>query len=157
MKILALDQSTTNVGYCIFNNQEYVESNVIKVHKSNEKKQNEYDFVNKSFQIIINLINTYNPDVLVLEEVFAGKSSSVLKQLATLKGMVLGYCYSIQLETCVVYPTQWKSFIRVNGGRSKEKQDVLNFFEQKYNITINKDDESDAIGIGYYFINKNNK
>lgn len=157
MKILSLDQSTTNVGYCIFNNQEYVESNVIKVHKSNEKKQNEYDFVNKSFQIIVNLINTYNPDVLVLEEVFSGKSSSVLKQLATLKGMVLGYCYSIQLETCVVYPTQWKSFIRVSGGRSKEKQDVLNFFEQKYNIIINKDDESDAIGIGYYFINKNNK
>lgn len=154
MKILSIDQSTTNVGYCIFDNQEYIESNVIKVHKSNEKKQNEYDFVNKSFQIIINLINTYNPDILVLEEVFAGKSSSVLKQLATLKGMVLGYCYSIQLETCVVYPTQWKSFIKINGGRSKEKQDVINYFQNKYNIEIKKDDESDAIGIGYYYIHK---
>lgn len=154
MKILSLDQSTTNIGYCIFNNKEYSTSGLIPVHKSAEKKKCEYDFVDKAFSIIVKLIDTHKPDVIILEEVFSGKSASVLKLLATLKGMVIGYCKGIKLKVEVVYPTSWKSFLKIHSNRKNEKEEVKNFFQKEYNIVIKADDESDAIGIGYYYVNK---
>lgn len=154
MKILSIDQSTTNVGYCIFNNKDYIKSGTILVHKPSQKKKYEYEFVDKSFSIIIDLIDKYNPDVIVMEEVFAGKSNGALKLLATLKGMVIGYCKGIGINSEVVYPTSWKSSLKIHSKRDKEKVDVKNFFQSKYNIIIEEDDESDAIGIGYYYVNK---
>lgn len=154
MKILSIDQSTKNVGYCVFNNADYVKSGTIQVHKPTQKKKYEYEFVDKSFLIIATLINEHSPDVIVMEEVFAGKSNGALKLLATLKGMVIGYCRGIGINTEVIYPTSWKSFLKVHSKRDKEKVDVKNFFQSKYNLVITEDDESDAIGIGYYYVKK---
>lgn len=166
MKILSIDQSTTHVGYCIWDNKNYIESGVFEISRPTSKKKTtksktknknideEYQYVYKGFDFIVSLINKYQPDLIVMEEVFMGKNASVLKKLATLKGMVLGYCKALEINTSVVYPTTWKSFIKVHSERDKEKQDVLNYFKILYKKEITKDDESDAIGIGYYYVNK---
>lgn len=73
IKILALDQSTSNVGFCVFDDKKYEVSGCKEVHKSAEKKQYEYEWVDRAFYIVINLIATYKPDFVVIEEVYAGK------------------------------------------------------------------------------------
>lgn len=154
VKILSLDQSTSNVGYCIFENKNYKISGCEEVHKSTEKKTSEYEWVDRAFNIVNNLIVNYQPNIIVMEEVYAGKNMNTLKLLATLKGRIEGYCLANNIKTDIVYPTSWKSFIKINGKRKGAKLAVKDFFSQKYNITIKKDDESDAIGIAYYYVNK---
>lgn len=154
IKILALDQSTSNVGFCVFENDIYMISGCSEVHKDTDKKQYEYEWVDRAFNIVINLIVTYKPNVVVMEEVYAGKNNAVLKLLATLKGRIEGYCLSNKIKTDIVYPTSWKSFIKLNGDRAVAKLAVNDYFSQKYNLSIDKDDESDAIGIAYYYANK---
>lgn len=153
IKILALDQSSSNVGFCVFDDKKYKISGCEEVHKSTEKKQYEYEWVDRAFNIVINLIATYQPDIVVMEEVYAGKNNAVLKLLATLKGRIEGYCLSNKIKTDIVYPTSWKSFINLNGKREGAKLAVKDFFSQKYNLAIKKDDQSDAIGIAYYYAN----
>lgn len=154
IKILALDQSTSNVGFCIFEDNIYKISGCLEIHKDTEKKQYEYEWVDRGINIVINLISTYHPDVVVIEEVYAGKNMATLKWLATLKGRIEGYCLSNKIKTDIVYPTSWKSFIKANGKRAGAKLAVKDYFSQKYNLAIEKDDESDAIGIAYYYANK---
>ena len=152
--ILALDQSTSNVGFCVFDDKKYEVSGCKEVHKSAEKKQYEYEWVDRAFYIVINLIATYKPDFVVIEKVYAGKNMATLKWLATLKGRIEGYCLYNKIKTDIVYPTSWKSFIKLNGKREGAKLAVKDFFSQRYNISIKTDDESDAIGIAYYYANK---
>lgn len=163
MKILSIDQSTTRIGYCLWDNKNYVESGVFEISRPTSKKKiktknknidEEYQYVYKGFDFIVSLINKYEPNLIVMEEVFMGRNAAVLKKLGTLKGMVLGYCKALEINTSVVYPTTWKSFIRVHSEREKEKQDVLNYFKSLYKEDITEDDESDSIGIGYYYVNK---
>ena len=61
------------------------------------------------------------------------------------------------LQTDFLYPSSWRKVCKIKQGRGvqrkEQKQLDIQWVRQNFNIEVN-DDEADAIGLGYAYINQ---
>lgn len=163
--ILALDLSTKSSGYAIFDNCSLVTYGCLTASSS--------DVIKRIQKIIIDLdnliLNKYKDtiDKVVIEEVRPEVGSNVTnlhthKVLmwlqAALEFLLHEHYPKVKVE--YMYPSEWRKQCGIKTGRGVKREQLkfedIKFVKRTFNLNVN-DDEADAIGIGFAYVNNHNQ
>jgi Holliday junction resolvasome RuvABC endonuclease subunit len=100
----------------------------------------------------IKLINSYHPDVIVMEDTYAGKNALTNARLNNAKGVIFLTAYEL-LGTDPVCITAAKA--RACVGFKNNKEEPYAFFKKQYKLkeTFEKgNDITDAFTLGWYYV-----
>lgn len=145
-KILSFDQSTKISAYSVFSNGEYVEVSVIDLHKI----KNTSERVRAMGVELCKVIEKYNPDKVVMEEVAQQSNALTLKLLARIQGIIIGFCAAHNIDTYIIEPSKWRSVLGFKQGsgvkRDELKRQAIEYVEGTYKLNLTED-ECEAICI----------
>lgn len=149
--------STKNTGYAIYKHNKLISYSCISATSN--------DLFNR-IKVMMNAINKLlqqNPDLeyVVMQQVRQEGFINVktYKALMYLQGCIQMMIHEKfkHLQTDFLYPSSWRKICKIKQGRGvqrkEQKQLDIQWVKQNFNIQVN-DDEADAIGLGYAYINK---
>jgi Holliday junction resolvasome RuvABC endonuclease subunit len=140
MKVLAFDQSTKISAYSIFIDGRYVESGYIDLHKIKDTSER----VRAMGVELGNVIEKYQPDKVVLEEVAQQSNPLTLKLLARIQGIIIGFCAAHNIETYIVEPSKWRSTLKFKQGskvkREELKAQAIKYVKDVYELELTEDE-----------------
>lgn len=153
MTLLSLDQSSRITGWCIF------ENNMLKGYgkidlKTEDIGQRLVQFRNS----IINLLDKYNPDEVVFEDIQlqnnVGNNIQTFKILAEVYGILLQLLTERRIKNSSILSTSWKSTLNIKGrSRPEQKKNAQIYVKENYNIDVIQD-IADAACIGAAHLQK---
>ncbi len=151
MKLLALDQSSRITGWAFF------EDNKLVKHGKFELTHSDFGVRLKSIRNkIIELINTYEPNEVVFEDIQLQENVQTFKQLAEVYGVVYELLTELNIKNDAILASSWKSTLGIKGkDRPAQKRNAQKYIVENYNIKPTQD-ECDAICIGLHRIANNN-
>lgn len=139
MKILAFDQATKISGWAAFNEDQYVDSGVIDLHKN-------LDTEARTKQMGIELckkIDEVKPDYIIIEEVQNQSNVATVIKLARLQGMVLGFAAAHKIQTKIFEPSHWRKILSYRQGakvkRETLKQQSIDYVKNKFGFDFSED------------------
>lgn len=139
MKILAFDQSTKISAYSIFIDGKYVEVGVIDLHKMKDTSER----VRAMGVELCKIIEKYNPDKIVMEEVAQQSNPLTLKLLARIQGVIIGFCAAHNISTYIVEPSKWRSMLEFKQGsgvkRAELKEQAIQHVKDAYRLDLSED------------------
>ena len=147
IKVLALDQATKICGYCLMDskNDAIITAGTLQV--TGEYIQEK---ISNLKQQIISLIDKYQPDYFILEDIQYQSNPKVYKTLAELLGVLENYYYETQKPYRVVPSSTWRTrYLGIKGVRLEAKKATMDYVQKKYNICVDND-TADAIGLAEY-------
>ena len=154
-RILALDAATNITGYSIYDNKELVSYGTYKTNEENDITKR----INEVKKWLEKIIDCAKPDFIGIENVqLQHNQVELYRKLCNLQGVLVDTCFEKNIPCELAYSTQWRQYCGVGEGigrenKKKQAQDkVMLWYSQKCT-----QDEADAICIGKYFCNKNNK
>jgi Holliday junction resolvasome RuvABC endonuclease subunit len=140
MKVLAFDQSTKISAYSIFINGEYAECGCIDLHKMKDTSER----VRAMGVELCKVIEKYNPDKIVIEEVAQQSNPLTLKLLARIQGIIIGFCAAHNISTYIVEPSKWRSTLGFKQGsgikREELKTQAIKHVKDVYHIDLSEDE-----------------
>ncbi len=109
---------------------------------------------------IIELIDKHHVDEVIFEDIQLqeniGNNVATFKALAEVYGVLEETLTEIKVPHFAVSPSVWKSKIGIKGThRADQKKNAQKYAISKYNVKTLTEDESDAICIGTYHLQKN--
>lgn len=150
-RILALDQATHITGYSIFDNEKLVTSGTFQT-----ELKDEFARVNAIKNWLISMVESWQPDLIGLEDIQFQKFNNQMvgvttyKTLAHLQGVLMEVCFENDWNYQICAPATWRAHNKVKGkSRVDKKKSMQKLIKEWFDITVNED-ESDAIGIGKY-------
>lgn len=161
MVVMSIDHGTSS-GYAVFIDGEYHASGIIKLGSITNLSEGYTEYES--------LINFYEPNVIVLEKInIAGRKFGALNiiKLAQLQAMIRLLCDMRNIVIYEVNPISMKKFLTDNGKAekhivAKHLADMWNlreedicvpiYYSRKEGIKGYIADESDAIGLGTYYV-----
>lgn len=145
--LIALDESTTCTGYAVFGDGELIEHGNFSF-----KSKDVLERVSLIMEEIEELIKTYKPDNMVIEDVQITMNAATAKSLLGLQFMIEVYAHRNNISCETYRTTKWRKILGLSNSRALDrkakKQETIAYVKDKYGIEILKDDESDAIAIG---------
>lgn len=166
MKLLSIDGATVTSGYAIFDKDN---KTLLKYDKVNvdDKELSMRDRVIKMIDEFGKIIDTYNPDEIIMEEVPpAINNSSTVLALGILSGGILGLAHSKGIEIKYIPVPTWHSILGIKKSKGEIKEQSINWVNEYYGLDLkyysksskkNQDNESDAIAIGSVWIGNYDK
>ena len=149
--LIALDESTTCTGYAVFNDSELIKHGLFAL-----KSKDVLERVSYIMEEIEELIKTYKPDNMVIEDVQITMNAATAKSLLGLQFMIEVYAHRNNISCETYRTTKWRKILGLSNSRSLDrkakKQETINYVKDKYGIDVLKDDESDAIAIGTAYL-----
>ena len=149
--LIALDESTTCTGYAVFDDSELIEHGTFSF-----KSKDVLERVSLIMEEIENLIDTYKPDNMVIEDVQITMNAATAKSLLGLQFMIEVYAHRNNISCETYRTTRWRKILGLSNSRALDrkakKQETIDYVKDKYGIEILKDDESDAIAIGTAYL-----
>ena len=171
--IFAIDASTNNLAFAIFNNKE-----LISTGKINFVGKNNYDKVADACKKLNSFFKLYNiVDAIVIEHTVFMNSPKVAADLALVQGAILGAAGINNIRIAgSVSPITWQNYLGNKRLTPKEKQEIVSEFPGKskawykahereirkqktikfintyYDKSINDNDIADACGVGHWAI-----
>lgn len=155
MKLLALDLSTKNSGYAIYDGQELVDYGCISAGSSNL-----YNRIDKMIEGIEKILVEQKIDKVVIEDVLPEDvkgNQSVFKALMYLQGFVMHLLNKYKLVDTVEFCTasHWRKKCGISTGAGVRRESLkpkdVAFVQSQFGIKVN-DDIADAIGIGFSYV-----
>ena len=164
--LLSLDTSSTKTGWAIFKNGIYKESGVLDWSHVKETE----DRLLLMYIDIIQHIDKYEPDILVIEKDIVGsgkrQNMSTINTLVKLIGGVWAYCIQLNMDTPMNFqtgefnifyieytPSEWRGLVGIKACKRDDcKTASIKIIKDIYNIDVD-DNEADAINIGQAYIN----
>lgn len=123
--ILGIDPGTTVMGYGIIRsvgkNAEMVTMGVLELHKYGDH----YLKLQKIFERVVQLVDTYHPDELAIEAPFYGKNVQSMLKLGRAQGVAMAAALSRSVPIFEYAPLRIKQAITGNGRASKEQVAML--------------------------------
>lgn len=153
MKILGVDQATINSAYSLWVDGKLATYGKVKA----DSKIKDYHRSLQMTNLLMEVVNKYEPDVVILESCqMQNGNAKVFALLSTLRGMMMERLDINDYKFEIVPPVTWKSYIGIaKGKRDWQKAECISFFETKYDLDLNEDDDiADAMGIGYWGVSK---
>ena len=175
MKLLSLDQSTSATGVGFFIDDELIDYWLIKPKSS--KRADEIWVSEEPHLITITmpeeqygttllrttvitdqietLIDQFEPDEIWFEEIFENANPKGFRSLARLQGFIAHIAHKHDIKYTIVEESKWiTAWGKYGRGvkRPERKADVRQKVNDYYNLNIEVDDISDAIGIGRYAV-----
>jgi Holliday junction resolvasome RuvABC endonuclease subunit len=157
MKILSLDASTKSSGYAIFNEQKLESYGCITASSTDLIKR-----INKMITELEQILIKEKVDKIILEEVRPEQGLQNIKTHKALMYLQAAIAFLIHerfntIEVEYTYPNEWRAACGIHTGRGVKRETLksadIKFVKENFGITVN-DDEADAIGIGYAYVNK---
>lgn len=149
--LIALDESTTCTGYAVFDDSELIEHGTFSF-----KSKDVLERVSLIMEEIENLIDTYKPDNMVIEDVQITMNAATAKSLLGLQFMIEVYAHRNNISCETYRTTKWRKILGLSNSRALDrkakKQETIDYVKNKYGIDVLKDDESDAIAIGTAYL-----
>jgi Holliday junction resolvasome RuvABC endonuclease subunit len=149
--LIALDESTTCTGYAVFDDSELIEHGTFSF-----KSKDVLERVSLIMEEIENLIDTYKPDNMIIEDVQITMNAATAKSLLGLQFMIEVYAHRNNISCETYRTTRWRKILGLSNSRALDrkakKQETIDYVKDKYGIEILKDDESDAIAIGTAYL-----
>lgn len=149
--LIALDESTTCTGYAVFGDGELIEHGIFSF-----KSKDVLERVSLIMEEIEELIKTYKPDNMVIEDVQITMNAATAKSLLGLQFMIEVYAHRNNISCETYRTTKWRKILGLSNSRALDrkakKQETMAYVKDKYGIEILKDDESDAIAIGTAYL-----
>lgn len=138
-RVLSFDQSTKVSAYSLWVNGEYVECDVIDLHKMKDTSER----VRAMGVELCETIEKYNPDVVVIEEVAQQSNPLTLKLLARIQGVIIGFCAAHDIDTYIIEPSKWRSTLQFKIGakvkRAELKAQAIAYVKDVYNLELSED------------------
>ena len=156
-RILAFDQASITSGWSVYDDEE-----LIKYGKWTSEGVNSTDKINRTKHWFANMIQTWKPDLVVLEDIQlqkfdGGEQVITFKKLAHLQGVLENYCYESGYIYKVVPAATWRAHSQVKGkSRSDKKRSAQIIVKELYDVNVTQD-EADAILIGRWAANDRKK
>ena len=142
--ILALDQASQTTGYAI-----YEDKSLKKVGKFTILNADFGCRLNKFRDKIQDLIQEFNVNEVVFEEIQLQQNVDTFKKLAMVYGNLLELLTALKLPYHIISSNTWKSKCGIKKTkREQENKDARAFVENTYGIKVTED-EADAVCIGY--------
>jgi Holliday junction resolvasome RuvABC endonuclease subunit len=139
LKVLAFDQSTKISAYSLWVNGEYVEVGVIDLHKIKDSSER----IRAMGVELCNVIEKYNPDIVVIEEVAQQHNALTLKLLARIQGVIIGFCAAHDIETYIIEPSKWRSALKFKIGAGVKREELkaqsIEYIKKKYGLELSED------------------
>lgn len=149
--LIALDESTTCTGYAVFDDDELIEHGIFSF-----KSKDVLERVSLIMEEIEELIKTYKPDNMVIEDVQITMNAATAKSLLGLQFMIEVYAHRNNISCETYRTTKWRKILGLSNSRSLDrkakKQETIDYVKDKYRIDVLKDDESDAVAIGTAYL-----
>lgn len=149
--LLSLDTSTTRTGWSVFIDGNFYQSGVIDCSKSDKDKK-----LNDMIALVLMELNTWEPDIVVVEQMNVSRNMLATRKLCELVGAVRGWTIWHDSFFYEMSPSEWRKAIGISAsGRKRDEYKELSKAYVKENITDRciTDDEADAICIGVGYIN----
>ena len=155
-RLITLDKASHTTGYDIFDNGALVKYGQFHTDLDDEIAR---DSLIKSW--FISMLVNWKPDFVGMEGIQyqdegGGQKMgiTVFQTLARLQGILMETCYANKIAYEVCPTNTWRHQCGVKGrSRADRKRSMQLLVKQWYDVSVT-DDESDAIGIGYYLTNK---
>lgn len=148
MRILAFDQASAVTGWALFVDGKLEQSGKIRVTSIKDARER-----HKQMDIrTVDLLKTHNPDFVVIEDMYLGKSVSALKTVSQSRGLIMGYCHYHGIEIELMMPSAWRRLLKFVQGkettRAQLKKQAQEYVQKHFDLKATQD-EADAICIGY--------
>lgn len=147
-RILAFDQASITSGWSAYDDGE-----LVKYGYWTSDGNHSTDRIMKTKHWFANMIQTWKPDLVVLEDIQlqkfdGGEQVVTYKKLAHLQGVLENYCYENGYIYKVVPAATWRAHSQVKGKtRSDKKRSAQLIVKSLYDMNVTQD-EADAILIG---------
>lgn len=146
---LALDQATRVTGYAIFHDDK-----LVKVDQFELTDLEIGTRLKKYKKKILQLIEDYNVNQVLFEEIQLQQNVDTFKKLAMLYGTTMLLLEEKEIKYDIVSSNTWKSKCKIKKTvRETEKQAAQKFVENNYGIHVSQD-KADAICLGYSYLKK---
>lgn len=152
--VIALDESTVSTGYAIFKDNKLVDYGAII-----QKSKNVLERVNNIINEIEKLIDKYNPNDMVIENIQITMSAPTAKALMGLQFMIEMLSYQKNIKCTSIRTTHWRKVLGLSNSskvkKEEKKKEAMEYVKNKYNVKEGINDITDAICIGECFIKEN--
>lgn len=160
MIILGIDPSTVATGYSVMEIEDpgdhfsplvfsptVIEYGAIKTKRSNRMS----DRITKIYDNLEDLIEKYEPDIVVSEDQYGGRVNAV-KALSHVRGAIMVLCSKRELPLYLLAPSRVKKTMTGKGNCNKQK--VIEHVSSKFGIDEDDltSDMADAIAIAYTYL-----
>lgn len=149
--LLALDQASRVSGYAVFN----PEGELIAYGKfiaDVEDLGERLVFIKNK---VAELIEKYNIDQVVMEDIQQQENVQTFKVLAEVFGVIYEYLTEIKMPNTSVLACEWRKTLKIPGyKRAEQKRNTQTWAANEYGVKATQD-ECDAIAIGTHYIMRN--
>ena len=161
MIVMGLDGSTTSSGWAIFESEgcKRIASGRIQPKGINwrDKIKQEWDMLNQ-------LVETYNPQKIYMEDVPMKDGKSTILKLGAVQGMAICLASQYDVEIDFLLPNEWRSVLNLYDGtrqgthREVLKRKAVETANKLFSLNLqwvkekskkNEDDEAEALLIAY--------
>lgn len=148
-RIIALDNATHITGWAIFDGKE-----LVSYGKYTVKSEETSDRILEMGDWLTNLLQQWEPNTIILEDIQQQNNVNTFKVLAKLQGVLEYISKKNNADYYIIAPATWKSNAKVTGkSRADQKKSAQLIVQRLYNIQATQD-ECDAILLGKYGIDK---
>lgn len=153
MRILSLDQALDKTGFSIIQNEELVKYGVLDLTDISRIKdltldQKLEERITNVKEFLKRMIDTYEINIVILEDIQSQKNVKTYKNLASLQGNLKNYLYNKEIPFAVLKPSEWRSSLGIKGRERKiQKKNAQVYVKYNFGYDVTED-EADAICIG---------
>jgi Holliday junction resolvasome RuvABC endonuclease subunit len=168
-RVLGIDASTNSVAFCLMENDQPLKGGKIEFAGSDI-----YDKILDAKNKVHGMLDELKSDYIVVEGAVFVKSPDAVIKLSYVYGVVIAELMSTGAKVVTISPTSWQAYIgnknptkdekegirAKNPGyadswyknqlRNMRKQRTVEYFNNKYNLTLSDFDVADAFGIAHY-------
>jgi Holliday junction resolvasome RuvABC endonuclease subunit len=168
-RVLGIDASTNSIAFCLMENDIPLKWGKVELH-GNDIYEKIYD-AKKKMSVMLEELKS---DYIVVEGAILVRSPDAVIKLSYVYGVVIAELMSTGAKVITISPTSWqayignknptkdeKSAIRLkhpgyadswykNQIRNMRKQRTVDYFNNKYNLSLDDFDVADSFGIAHY-------
>lgn len=152
-RMVSIDSSTKKTGMALFVRGELEEFELIDISKLGLALD---DRINEMGRQLIAMLNHWKPSMVFIEEPKGHQNLELVRKLATILGIVRGWCINNGIYYSEMKPSEWRKHCGLDQGNKKRaelKAESVEYVKTKYGVEVN-DDVADAICIGDAAVNR---
>lgn len=150
-KLLALDQSTTVMGFSIYEEKKLLGFGYVDFESYSSCLE---ERINAVKHFVMYLIETHQIDTMAIEDTQLQQNPETFKSLSKLLGVVENVAIEQKIPYEILKASEWRGFCKIKGrARAEQKRNARIYVDAKYNIK-STEDMADAICLGEHAVNK---
>jgi Holliday junction resolvasome RuvABC endonuclease subunit len=168
-RVLGIDASTNSVAFCLMENNKPLKWGKIELVGSDI-----YDKIHDAKKKVHSMLNELKADYIAVEGAVLVRSPDAVIKLSYVYGVVIAELMSSGAKVITISPTSWQAYIGnknptkmekdklkfenpgyadswyKNKMRQIRKQRTVDYFNNKYSLSLNDFDVADSFGIAHY-------